>query len=260
MANVLITGASAGIGKEFARIYARRKHNLILVARREDALRQLSEQLRTEYGVTAHVIPVDLADPDGASAVKQAVDTAGIEVSLLVNNAGFGINGAFARVDEQSHLDIIQVNITSLVRLTRMFLPGMLNRGAGGIMNVASTAAFVPGPMMAVYYATKAFVLSFTEALANEVAGSGVKVSCLCPGATLTEFQIRSGMDKTNLFKSGSVMSAQTVAEMGVNGLERNQTVVICGATNQFAVTTSRFVPRKVTTAIVRRLQDLERQ
>lgn len=253
----LITGASAGIGKEFAKLYAARGYELVLVARREDSLRQLASELSTAYGVTSHVVAADLASPTSPIAIQNAVNSLGIQIDLLVNNAGFAVNGAFATVPAESHLDILQVNITSLVHLTHLFLPAMLERGNGGILNVASTAAFVPGPMMAIYYATKAFVLSFTEALANECADRGVKVSCLCPGATITEFQIRAGMENSKLFQRGFNMDAKTVAQMGVDGLDRNQTVVICGFRNKLAVASSRFVPRKMVLRMVRKLQEI---
>lgn len=257
MPTALITGASAGIGKEFARQYAQRKTDLVLVARRRDMLESLASELRTTYGIRCEVVAADLADPTAPTEIHREVQQLGLTVDILVNNAGFGLNGPFAEVPLERHLAMINVNVSSLVHLSRLFIPNMISRNSGGILNVASTAAFVPGPMMAVYYATKAFVLSFTEALANEMQGTGVKVSCLCPGATITEFQIHSGMDRTNLFKSGFVMDATTVARMGIEGLERNQTVVVCGLPNQLAVASSKLFPRKLSASVVRKLQDL---
>ncbi len=256
MPTALITGASAGIGKDFAKLYAAKGYDLVLVARRKVALEQLSEELKSAYGRTSHVVPADLGSSAAPQLIQDAVKAAGLSIDVLVNNAGYGFNGPFAEVPLETHADIIQVNISSLVQLTRIFLPSMLQKNSGGIMNVASTAAFVPGPMMAVYYATKAFVLSFTEALANEVGGSNVKVSCLCPGATTTEFQVRSGMDKTDIFK-GVVMDSMTVAKMGVEGLAKNETVVICGLKNQIAVAAAHLVPRKISASMVRKLQDI---
>ena len=252
---VLITGASAGIGKEFARLYAARGCELVLVARREDALTALAEELRAAHGVVSHVVPADLSLASAPDEIFAAVG--GKQIDILVNNAGFGFHGEFAGVEPERLLSMIQVNVMALVHLSRLFLPGMLSRGSGGILNVASTAAFVPGPLMAVYYATKAFVLSFSEALSNEVSGKGVKISCLCPGATITEFQIHSGMDKTGLFKRGVAMDAVSVARMGVDGLERNQAVVVCGVANQLMVASSKFVPRALTASMVRRLQEI---
>ncbi len=252
----LITGASAGIGKEFAKLFAAKGYDLVLVARRKDALEQLAAEIKLTYGRASHVVAADLGCSTASQTVHEAVKAVGLQVDVLVNNAGYGLNGPFAKVPIETHADIIQVNISALVQLTRIFLPGMLERSNGGVLNVASTAAFVPGPMMAVYYASKAFVLSFTEALANEVSGTGIKVSCLCPGATITEFQVRSGMDKTDVFK-GAVMDSVTVAKLGVDGLERNETVVICGLKNQLAVAAAHLVPRKVSASLVRKLQDL---
>jgi uncharacterized protein len=253
----LITGASAGIGKEFARLYAAKRYDLVLVARRADSLAQLADELSRAYGVVSHVIPADLADPAAPTFIHSSVSSKSLQIDVLVNNAGFGFHGRFSSVPVEKHMGMIQVNISSLVHLTRLFLPEMVARKSGGVMNVASTAAFVPGPMMSVYYATKAFVLSFSEALWNEMRGTGVSVSCLCPGATITEFQIHSGMDKTDVFKAGLTMDATTVARMGIEGLERNQSVVICGLPNKIAVASSRLVPRKLAASLVRRLQDV---
>lgn len=257
MTVVLITGASAGIGKEFARLYAARGCELVLVARREDLLSSLAAELSSKHGVVSHVVPVDLAAPDAAGSIYSRVRELDLHVDILVNNAGFGFHGHFAEVPAEKYLSMIQVNVTALVHLSRLFLPDMIAHSSGGILNVASTAAFVPGPLMSVYYATKAFVLSFSEALANELADTGVKLSCLCPGATVTEFQIHSLMGKTKIFHEGMAMDAPSVARHGAEGLDRNQTVVVCGAANRLLVASSRFVPRKLTASIVRRLQEL---
>lgn len=257
MPTVLITGASAGIGKEFAKQYAQAKNDLVLVARRKDTLECLAAELRTTFGITCHVIPADLSDPNAPIEIEKAVTSLDVQVDYLINNAGFGFNGPFVDVPVERHMSMINVNIAALVHLSRVFAPGMVARRSGGILNVASTAAFVPGPMMSVYYATKAFVLSFTEALANELESSGVHVTCLCPGATITEFQVHSGMDRTNLFDTPFVMDAATVAKIGVNALQKNQTVAVCGLPNQLAIAAAKVTPRRLTTKLVRKLQTI---
>jgi short-subunit dehydrogenase len=251
----LITGASAGIGKEFAREYAARGYELVLVARREDALSELAAELQSKHGTVSHVVAADLADANAPMTIFHSVEQLGVHVDILVNNAGFGYLSAVAEAPPEKLLGIVQVNIAALVHLTRLFLPSMISHGTGGVLNVASTAAFVPGPLMAVYYASKAFVLSFSEALWNELQGTGVKASCLCPGATVTEFGMASGMDKTPLFARAVGMDAASVARIGVAGLERNEAVTICGAANRLAVASSRFVPRRLTASVVRKLQ-----
>ncbi len=257
MKTVLITGASAGIGLELAKLYAAEKSTLILVARRAEALEKLAKELSEAYGVQCHIFPADLSDPLAPPAIFEFVSEKVGALDVLINNAGFGANGRFAEIEVPTHLNMMQVNIASLVHLTRLFLPAMIARKTGGVLNVASTAAFIPGPLMAVYYASKAFVLSLSEALANEVADTGVHVSCLCPGATATEFQAVANMQKSKLFSGRSVMDAATVARMGYDGLNNNKTVVVCGLANQIAVTASRFVPRATTAKIARRVQEL---
>lgn len=252
---VLITGASAGIGAEFARQYAARGCELVLVARRADALNVLAAELKSKYGTVSHVVPADLAEVAAPDAIFSAVTALGVSVDVLVNNAGFGYLSAVTDAPPEKLLGIVQVNIAALVHLTRLFLPPMISRRSGGVLNVASTAAFVPGPLMAVYYASKAFVLSFSEALWNELEGTGVKSSCLCPGATITEFGTASGMDKTPLFSRAVGMDAASVASIGVKGLERNEAVVVCGVANTLAVASSKFFPRKLTATMVRKLQ-----
>lgn len=253
---VLITGASAGIGLELARIFAQHKSNLILVARREDTLKSLAGELSSKHKVDCRVLAADLADPTAPTTIFEYASKEGMNVDVVVNNAGFGANGKFAELPAQTQLNILQVNITALVHLSRLFLPSMIERRKGGILNVASTAAFVPGPLMAVYYSSKAFVLSFSEALANELAGTGVHVSCLCPGATATEFQSVANMKNAQLFEGPLVMDAATVARMGYDGLRRNQAVVICGLANQMLVAASRVIPRDVSAAMARRIQE----
>ena len=189
----LITGASGGVD-QLAKLFARDHYNLVLVARSADKLNQVAGELQGQFGVTVKTIALDLAAGPAGKSLFDQVQGEGVVVDVLVNNAGFGVLGEFAGMEEEEILGQIQLNITALTQLTRSFLPSMVARRSGKIMNVASTAAFQPGPLMAVYYATKAYVLSFSEALANEVAGSGVVVSCFCPGATDTGFQKRAGI------------------------------------------------------------------
>src|SRR6202795_3291921 len=188
----LITGASFGIGHELAGIFAREGYNLVLVARTADKLRQLASDLEKTHGTRSLILAGDLSSPGAAAYIHDQTTRAELAVDVLVNNAGFGQFGLFAENDLEECLQQIQLNITTLTHLTRLYLPDMLSRKSGRILNVASTAAFQAGPLMAVYYATKAYVLHFSEAIANELEGTGVTVTCLCPGPTSTEFQERA--------------------------------------------------------------------
>jgi len=249
---VLITGASGGIGYELAVLFARDRHNLVLVARSGDKLGLIAAELQTQYGVTVKAIALDLADSPAPKFLFDQLQREGIAVDILVNNAGFGAFGEFATMSEEEILGQIQLNITALTHLTKLFLPPMLTRHAGRIMNVASTAAFQPGPLMAVYYATKAYVLSFSEALANELSGSGVTVTCFCPGATDTGFAKRAGTENSRLFKQVGAMDVKTVARDGYRGMMEGKTVVISGLRNWMVAESVRFAPRKMITAISR--------
>ncbi len=250
----LITGASAGIGRELARVMARDGENLILVARRRERLDALAEELTTEHSVAVQVFTCDLSRDGAPDQLYREIEDGGLPVTTLVNNAGFGILGPFAHGDTARQLSMIQLNVTSLAHLTSRFLAGMLERGSGGILNVASTAAFQPGPNMAVYYATKAFVLSFTEALAEEISGSGVHVSCLCPGPTTTEFGDQSGMDATILFRTGT-MNATRVAEIGYQKFKRGKLIVIPALKNRIGTFLVRLTPRILVRKVVHSLQ-----
>jgi short-subunit dehydrogenase len=248
----LITGASGGIGYELAKLFAKDHHNLVLVARSGDKLNQLAGELRGQFGVTVKTVALDLASVPGGKILFDLLEGEKLAIDVLVNNAGFGVFGEFAGMAEEEILGQVHLNVTALTLLTRLFLPGMLARRNGKIMNVASTAAFQPGPLMAVYYATKAYVLSFTEALANEVAGTGVIVSCFCPGATNTGFQRRAGMENSRLFKKIGAMSAEKVARDGYRGLMSGKTLVISGMQNWLVAESVRFAPRKWVTAVSR--------
>lgn len=252
--NVLVTGASSGIGRELARLFAAAGSNLVLVARREEELSHLANELHAVHGVSARALPADLSQPAAAAAICGVLDSAGIEIDVLVNNAGFGALGSFVESSLERQLQMMQVNMTSLVELSRRLLPGMLQRSRGGVLNVASTAAFQPGPYMAVYYASKAFVLHFSEALVEEVAGTGVRVTCLAPGPVATEFAATAGLEESVLFKVG-VLSAREVARAGYRGLRRGKAIVIPGLRNKLLVLALRFTPRSIVRKVVARIQ-----
>ena len=247
----LITGASGGLGYEFAKLFARDHYNLVLVARSGDKLSQVAAELAST-GVSVKTIPLDLGDPLAPKFLFDQVQSAGISVEILVNNAGYGAWGEFAQMSEADIHGQIHLNISSLTHLTRLFLPTMIARRSGRIMNVASTAGFQPGPLMAVYYATKAYVISLSEALANEVRNTGVTVTCFCPGATHTGFAARAGNDKTRIFKQMGAMAADRVALDGYRATMEGRTLAIAGAHNWLVAQSTRLAPRKLVTAISR--------
>src|ERR1044071_2984406 len=220
----LITGASSGIGLDLAKLMAP-DFDLIITARNQSDLENTARELEAAHGNHVHIIPADLARADAPREIFSEIERRGLQVDFLVNNAGFGSYGAFAESDHQAELDMIQVNITALTSLTKLALPGMLARKRGRIMNVASTAGFQPGPLMAVYYATKAYVISFSEALANELRDSGVTVTCFCPGATHTGFAKRAGNDKSRLFRKMGAMAAEKVAQDGYRAVMEGRTL-----------------------------------
>ena len=231
MSTVLITGASGGIGYELAKLFARDHHDLVLVARSAEKLSQVAGELQA-HGVTVKTTVLDLALPVAPKFLYDQLQRENIAIDILVNNAGFGAFGDFAAMPEEEILGQIHLNITALTHLTRLLLPAMIERHAGRIMNVASTAAFQPGPLMAVYYATKAYVLSFSEAIANEVRNSGVTVTCFCPGATHTGFAERAGTQDSRIFKQFGAMPADKVARDGYRALMQGRTIAISGAHN----------------------------
>lgn len=234
----LVTGASAGLGEIFARRLAAAGHRLVLVARREDRLHALAREIGN-----SRVLPVDLSDKAAASRIADDCKAAGEEVDLLVNNAGFGLAGRFVTMDAGQVRAMIDLNCGALADLCRAFAPAMVERRSGGIINVASTASFQPGPGMAVYFATKAFVLSFSEALHEELKPAGVSVSALCPGPTETEFGAVAGFEPKGAFEKFG-MQAEPVVDAGLAGLKRNQAVVVPGVANKIGAQASRFLPR----------------
>ena len=251
MSTVLITGASGGIGYELAKLFARDHHNLVLVARSADRLTQVAAELQG-FGVTIKTVSLDLADAHAPKFLFDQLHRENISIDILINNAGFGAYGEFSEMSEEETQGQINLNITALTQLTKLFLPPMLSRRNGRIMNVASTAGFQPGPLMAVYYATKAYVISFSEAIANELHGTGVTVTCFCPGATLTGFAKRAGNDQTRLFKQLGGMSAEKVALDGYRAVMEGKTLAISGLQNWAVTQSTRFAPRKMVTAISR--------
>src|SRR5437667_3383370 len=252
----VITGGASGIGLELAKLFARDGHDVVLVARSADKLKQLAAELGTAHSIRATVIPADLADPAAPEEIFRTLRAADLELDVLVNNAGFGVTGPFLATDAATELRMIQVNVTALTHLTKLFLPAILGRSAGRILNVVSTAGFQPGPLMAVYYATKAYVISFSDALADELKGSGVTVTCLCPGATDTGFQKRAATEKSLLFKRLKPMDAATVARDGYRAMISGKTLAISGFRNWLVAESVRFAPRKLVTALSRKILD----
>lgn len=250
----LVTGASSGIGLALACLLAADGHHLVLVARSEHKLRVIGAELEQRNGIVATVVPADLAAPHAAHSIVDALEQAQIEIDVLVNNAGYGSNGTFLANDLSNQLGMIQVNVVAMTELTHLLVPGMVQRGSGRILNVASTAAFTPGPLNAVYHATKAHVLSFSEALAEELNGSGVTVTALCPGATETGFIAAAGVGSSRLFKYGRAMSAVQVARAAYQGLNAGRRVVVPGLKNKVAAQSARVTPRRLMTKVTRKL------
>jgi short-subunit dehydrogenase len=249
----LITGASAGLGLELAQLFAADKHDVVLVARRREQLEALATRLAAERGVVAGVISADLADPGAPQRIVDELKRRGIEIEFLVNNAGFGTTGRFVERDLLRELAMVQVNVTALVHLTGLLLPPMVARGSGRVLNLGSTAGFQPGPFMSVYYATKAFVNSFSEALAYELRGTGVTATVSCPGATATEFGKIAGNDRSPLFRMGA-MSATEVAAHAYKAMMSAKVVAIPGARNKILIQGQRLMPRGAVRAVAARL------
>src|SRR5215218_3749490 len=251
----LITGASGGIGLELARLFAAGGYDLVLVARSTAKLEELAGELR-QHGGTVRVLAKDLASPESPEEVFRELEAAGVVVDVLVNNAGFATYGPFVEIDLGRELEELQLNVVTLTHLTKKLLPGMLARRRGGVLNLASTAGFQPGPLMAVYYATKAYVISFSEALAEELSGTGVAVSVLCPGPTATGFQRRAGMEASKLFSGMlQVADAAAVARAGYEGFRAGRRIVIPGLVNKVGVQSIRVSPRALITKMVKRMQ-----
>jgi hypothetical protein len=249
MPTALITGASGGIGLELARIFAREGYGLVLVARSRERLIEIAAELKP---AAVQVIVKDLTLPGAPEELQREVP----KVDVLVNNAGYGVYGPFVKNPLPDELGMLQLNMTALVVLTKLYLPGMVAAQNGKILNVASTAAFQPGPFMALYYATKAFVLSFSEAIASELEGTGVTVTALCPGPTATGFQAAAKLENSRLIKQMKVMDSRTVAEAGYRALMAGKPVVIPGLLNKLLAQSVRFSPRGLVTKIARKMQE----
>lgn len=250
---VLITGASSGIGKELAKLFAEDNCNLVLVARRVDILDELAAELTEKYGVKANVFGVDLTQPTEIANLCTELKKHKLQVDVLVNNAGFGASGRFAEIDFQTQVDQINVNIAALTELTYRLVPAMVKRKSGAIVNMASVAAFSPGPYMAVYYATKAYVLSLSSALANELGDSGIQVTCVCPGPTKTGFGERAQVTKGGIFNTPFVMDVEPVARQAYEGFKAGEDLVVIGVQNKILALASRITPFKLSAYVTRK-------
>lgn len=250
----LVTGASEGIGFELCKLLAKDGYNIVLTARNKQQLEKRVEQLK-EHKIETHIIVQDLALPDGCDKIVEELAAKNLQIDILINNAGFANYGDFSSNSLEKEMALLQVNIVALTKLTKLLLPSMLKNRDGKIMNLASMAAFVSGPQMAVYYASKAYVLSFSEALACELEGTGVTVTAVCPGATATEFQERAGLGRSKLFSRFKPMDSTTVSEIGYRGMLNGETVVITGTSNKMMAFVNRFIPRSVSTHMVKRIQ-----
>jgi uncharacterized protein len=255
---VLITGASSGIGLELAKCFAADKSDLVLVARNTEALEKLAKELQGAHGIKVRVMTADLSLPEVPKRIFHELSAQNISVDILVNNAGFGLHGEFVDLPLARQLEIIHVNITALTELTGWFLPGMIQRRRGGILNVGSVAGFLPGPNMAVYYASKAFVLSFTEALAEETSGTGLNISVLCPGPTESNFgQVARGGRPRQVERPK--MSAQTVARVGHLKFREGKTIIVPGISNKLLVFSPRIAPRKLARRVIKRYNHIKK-
>lgn len=250
---VLITGASGGIGLEFARIFAKEKNNLFLVARNKDKLEEVKRELEAE-GKEVFILSADLTREEEVDRVFAFAVENGLNIETLVNNAGFGDFGEYASCNYEKQRDMVNLNVLALMKLTHMFLPAMKEKGCGEILNVASIASFQPGPLMSVYYASKAFVLSFSEALYSELKKSGVKVCALCPGPIKTGFEKAANLDNSGLFKNMKVATAAQVARFGYKKLKKGKAVAIYGSSNRFLIFASRFAPRSMVRKVVHKI------
>ena len=251
----LVTGASMGIGVDLAECFAKDGYDLILTARSEPALREVAARLGEKYRIKATAIALDLGAIGAGAKLADAIKAQSLSVDALVNNAGYGTAGAFAGSDAANQLGMVDLNARALVELTHIYWPDMLAKKRGGVLNVASTAAFQPGPLMAIYYATKAFVLSFSEALWKEAQGTGVHVSCLCPGPTASNFRERAGTGRTRLSRVGTPMTSASVAKMGYRAFQKNKRVMITGGRNKLLAGLAPFMPRGMLLSMVHNLQ-----
>jgi len=250
----LVTGATRGIGYELSKLFAQNGYDLVINARHLEDLEEVAAEFEESFGISVHPIARDLSDPDTPEALFEEVGANSLSVDVLVNNAGFGLRGAFAETDLETELRMMRVNMVALTHLTKLFLGGMLERGSGWILNVASTAAYMPGPLMSVYYATKAYVLSFTEALASELEGSGVGVTVLCPGPTKSQFKKRAKQREIWLRYLLREMAPERVARAGFRAVERGRRLALPSLQDWLVVFFHRFVPRPLLANLVHEL------
>ncbi len=253
----LVTGASSGIGLEMARLLAREGFNLVLVSRCAEQLTQMADSLRAEDSVDVHAIARDLSQPCSADGLCRELSQRSLRIDALINTAGFAMRGEFAETDPAAQLQLLQLNVVSLTHLTRLLLPPMLQQRWGRILNVASISAYIPGPLMATYFASKAYVLSFSESLANELAGTGVSVTALCPGPTHTGFEKRAGLTQTKAFRK-RVMCPEKVAHVGFEAMMKGKRVVVAGMWNKLRMLPVPFVPRRMLAYFARKYHELE--
>jgi short-subunit dehydrogenase len=256
MPAALITGASTGIGREYAYLCAEKGYDVVLVARSEAKLLALAADIHEKTGRQAYVFARDLSRPTGPAELFNDIVCTKIPVEIVINNAGFGMVGKFWELDATEQMEMVQLNMNALTMLSRHFLPQMIANKRGAILNVASTAAFQPGPLMAVYFATKSYVVSLSEALHNEARDFGVSVTCLCPGPTATEFDKRAKMTNSNLFKKENTMDAQTVARIGWDAMMARKPLVVAGRKNAAMAFLTRFVPMHVSANLARKFQE----
>jgi short-subunit dehydrogenase len=257
MPAALITGASTGIGREYAYLCAQEGYDVVLVSRSEPKLQVLASDIHQRTGRQAYVFARDLSQPTAPTILFNDIVCTGIEVEVLINNAGFGLLGKFWELSPEEQMEMVQLNMNALTMLSRLVLPAMVAKRRGMILNVASTAAFQPGPLMAVYYASKSYVVSLSEALHNEARDFGIQVTCLCPGPTATEFDKRAKMGNAKLFaKRNNIMDARTVALAGWNALKAGKPLVITGRKNAAMAFLTRFAPIQFAAGMARKFQE----
>ncbi|QIR41608.1 SDR family oxidoreductase [Tolypothrix sp. PCC 7910] len=255
---VLITGAANGIGYELAYIFAQNDYNLVLIDIMAQRLADVTEKIKQQFDIWVKPIVKDLSIKSSPEEIFAELQQESIQIDVLVNNAGFGIHGLFSETNLNTELDMLQVNLVTLTHLTKLFLKDMVSKGEGKILNLASAAAFQPGPLMAVYFATKAYILSFSQALASELENTGVTVTALCPGPTESAFHERTGLAGAKQIESNNMMDAETVAKIGYRALMEGKTVAIPGLKNKILAEMVRFTPRNLVTKIVKNMQEVK--
>lgn len=248
--HALITGASSGIGKELAKVFAQNNYDLVLVSQNQERLEAVANELRANYSIDIRIIAKNLVSYDSAKEIYEQVSSDGIEITALVNDAGMGIGGKFTDISLERQIDIVKLNIEALISLTHMFLQPMLKQNKGEILNVGSIAGFEPGPLLAVYHASKAFVISFSQSLAEELKDTDIQISCLCPGATDTNFFKRAGIENTKVLKSDKLADPAVVAQEGFNALMNGNTIFVHSAKNKTFTFLRRVTPFSLQTKL----------